>query len=221
MRRSCASFVAVLAVSLAARAQLVESTIQPAYDLNWSMTAGRTVGLGNGAILAQAGWPGIEFTYLKGVDERTDWGFHLGLNYGLFGTHEQLNGVNLAIPYRHTLGGLGDTAFAVEAQPGIFLYSNDGALFGVGGPLGVVVGFKFDPRLTLDLRAEVPVLFSFTNPTGFIFGAEFGAGGEYLLDRNLAATLKFTIGPEFSLNSDTTSTTTGFSALIGLAYNMR
>jgi hypothetical protein len=209
------------AASFAARAQLVESTIQPAYDLNWSTTAGRTVGVGNSALLLEAGWPGVGFTYLHGVDEKTDWGFHLGLNYGLVGTHQTMNGINLAVAYRHTLGGVGGTAFALEMQPGLFLYSNGGPLVGVGGPIGVIAGFKINPRLTLDLGVEVPVLLSFSNPTGFLFGPQFGGGGEFLIDRNLAVTLRFRLGPEFALNTDTTSTTLGFSALLGLAYNMR
>jgi hypothetical protein len=145
----------------------------------------------------------------------------VGLNYGLAGTHQRMNGINLAVAYRHTLGGVGDTAFAIEMQPGLFLYSNDGPLVGVGGPIGVVAAFKIKQRVTLDLGVEVPVLLSFSNPTGFFFGPQFGGGGEFLLDRNLAVTLRFRLGPEFALNTDTTSTTLGFSALLGLAYNMR
>jgi opacity protein-like surface antigen len=221
MRSTLVVFGVVLCVSAAAQAQLVQTSVEPAADMNWSTTAGRTVGLGNSAVTAEVGWPGIGFTYLHGVDERTDWGFHVSFNYGLDSTDRSLNGINLAIPYRHTIGSLSDTSFAFEAQPGVYLYSSDGALFAVGGPIGLVVGFKLDERLTLDLGADIPVLISFSNPAGFIFGPQFGGGGEYLLDRNLAVTLRFRIGPNIALETGDSNTTTGFSALIGLAYNLR
>jgi hypothetical protein len=213
--------LASLAVSTAARAQLVESTIPPAGDLNWSMTAGRTIGYGNSALGVEVGWPGINFNYLHGFDERTDWGFHVGLNYGLQGTDQTLAGLNIGIPYRHTLGTIGDTAFAFEATPGIFIYSNGGALVGFGGPMGVIAAFKLDPRLTFDIGAEIPILLSVSNPAGFLFGPQFGLGGEFLLDRNLAVTARFRVGPMFSLNTADTNTATGFTALIGLAFNLR
>src|SRR5438105_7325374 len=70
---------ALLAAALlwpaAGRAQLIETSISPAGDYNWSATAGRTVGNNNSVLQAEAGWPGIGFTYLKGVNELTDIGF--------------------------------------------------------------------------------------------------------------------------------------------------
>jgi hypothetical protein len=170
---------------------------------------------------AEAGWPGIGFTWLKGMDERSDLGLHVALNYGFEGTSNTATGFNLAIPYRRTLGTMGDTAFAFEMQPGISIYSNNGVLFGVGGPIGVVAGFHVSPPLTLDLAAEVPVLISFSNPAGFLFGPQFGGGGEYLIDRNLAITARLRIGPRFALDSAGSAAQTGFVTLIGLAYNAR
>jgi len=217
-----AALAAALLWPSGARAQLVETTISPTGDYNWSATAGRTVGNGNAVLQAEAGWPGIGLTYLKGIDERSDIGFHVGFNYGLENTTTSTAGLNLAVPYRHTLGTIGDTAFAFEAQPGISFYGNNGGvLVGVGGPIGVVAGFRLDPRLTLDVGADVPVLVSFSNPAGFLFGPQFGGGGEYLLDKNLAVTARFRVGPEFALNSSGTGAQTGFVTMIGLAYNTR
>ena len=206
----------------AARAQLVETTISPAGDFNWSATAGRTVGDNNSVLQAEAGWPGIGFTYLKGLDERTDLGFHVGFNYGLEGTTQSLAGLNLAIPYRRALGTMGDTTIAFRSDPGLSIYGNNGTVrFGVGGPIGIVAGFKMDPRLTLDIGADVPVLLSFSNPAGFMFGPQFGGGAEYLLDKNLAVTARVRVGPQFSLDTAGSSATTGFTTLLGLAYNAR
>jgi hypothetical protein len=191
-------------------------------DLNWSATAGRTIGQGNSALQAEAGWPGIGFTYLNGIDSQSDIGLHLGFHYGLEGTTNTTAGVNLAVPYRRTLGGIGDTAIAFETQPGLDLYGNNGGLlFGVGGPLGVVVGFKLSPQVTLDAAADVNVLWSFSNPAGFLFGPQVGGGGEYLIDPNLAVTARVRVGPEFALDTAGHGSQTAFQTLLGLAWNMR
>ncbi|HEY6909056.1 MAG TPA: hypothetical protein VI356_06790 [Myxococcales bacterium] len=225
MRTGWTSAATVAATALllwpaAARAQ-IETSFTPSGDTNWSATAGRTAGDGNSILQAEAGWPGIGLTWLKGVDERTDLGVHVGFNYGLENTSNNLVGFNFAIPYRHTLGSIGDTTFAFQAQPGVSLYGNNGVLFAAGGPVGVVAGLRVSPRMTLDLGADVPVLISFTNPTGFLVGPQFGGGGEYLLDNNLAVTARVRIGPQFALDSSGTGAQTGFITLVGLAYNAR
>jgi hypothetical protein len=195
---------AALLVPAGARAQLVETILAPAGDMNWSATAGRTVGNGNSVLQVEAGWPGIGFTYLKGVNELTDVGFRVGFNYGFEGTTNTVVGLNLAVPVRRTIATAGDTAVALRADPGIVFYGNNnknqgGALFGIGGPIGLVAGWRIEPRLTLDLGADLPVLLPFANPTGVVFAPMVGGGGEYLLDRNLALTLRARVGPEFAV----------------------
>lgn len=212
---------AALLVPGRAQAQLVETSIDPAGS-NWTATAGRTVGDGNSVLQAEVGWPGIGFTWLHGVNESTDIGFHVGFNYGFEGTTNSAAGINLAVPYRHMLGQMGDTTIAFRADPGLSIYGNHGAaLVGVGGPIGVVAGFRIDPRLTLSVGADVPVLVSFSNPAGFLFGPQAGGGAEYLIERNLAVTARVRVGPEFALDSAGTGHQTSFTTLIGLAYNAR
>src|SRR2546430_1634063 len=110
--------VAAALVATGARAQLVETSINATGDNNWSATAGRTVGNGNSVLQAEVGWPGVGFTYLKGANETSDIGFHVGFNYGFEGTTNTVVGLNLAVPYRHLLGMVGDTAIAFRTDPG-------------------------------------------------------------------------------------------------------
>jgi hypothetical protein len=221
MRKFVAGLLALL-LPCAANAQLVEATIEPAGDLNWSTTAGRTVGSGNSAFQIEAGWPGIDFTWLHGVDERTDWGFRASFNYGLEGTSTSVTGVNVAVPYRHTFGIIGDTSVAFQAAPGVSIYGHDGgAMAGIGGPIGIVCGFKLDPHFTFDIGADLPILISISNPAGVLFGPLFGIGAEYLLDKNIAVTARFRVGPEFAFDTDGHGSAPGFTALLGLAYNLR
>lgn len=221
--KSILAIAAALVLPQAARAQLVETTIPVQGDSsNWSATAGRTVGANNTVIQAEAGWPGIGVTYLKGQDAVSDLGFRARFNYGLEGTTNTTAGLNLAVPYRRTIYASGNTALAFEAAPGIDVYGNNGGvLFGIALPIGAVAGFKVDPKITLDVGADVPMLISFSNPAGFLIGPRIGGGGEYQIDRNLAVTARIRIGPEFAANSAGTGRQTAFETLIGLAYNVR
>lgn len=187
----------------------------------WTATGGETVGRDQGVAHVEAGWPGVGFTFLRGMDERTDLGFHVGFNYGFEGTANSVVGLNLAVPIRHRLAGGGDTSIALRADPGLSVYGNKGAaLVGVGGPVGIVAGFRMDPHLSVDVGADLPVLLSFANPAGLLIGPQFGGGAEYLLDRNLAVTFRARVGPEFALASGGSGAQAGFTTLLGLAYNL-
>ena len=129
-----------------ARAQ-IETAFEVPPSGNWSATAGRTAGNGNSVLQAEVGWPGVGFTYLHGVNETTDVGFHVGFNYGFEGRTDSVAGLNLAVPYRHVLGQSGDVTFTFRTDPGLSVYGKNGsALVGVGGPIGVVAGFRVSPR---------------------------------------------------------------------------
>ena len=211
--------VGAMLVGTAARAQIETPIDVTTGESNWSATAARTVGSGNNVFQAEAGWPGIGLTWLHGSNATTDFGLHIGLNYGFEGTANSVVGMNVAVPFRHVLGAMGDTTFAFRADPGLTVYGNGGALVGVGGPIGVVAGFQIDPRLTLDAGFDMPVLLSFSNPAGFLFGPQAGVGGEYKIDNDIAVTARFRVGPEFGIDSAGTSHQTAFTTLIGLAYN--
>jgi hypothetical protein len=212
-----------------ARAQVEQypgtaGSIIPIGEAGWTATAGRTVGSGNSVIQAEAGWPGISFTYLHGANERTDWGARVNFNYKFMNTDNNLTGVDLQVPYRFRMTDDPNATLnvALQASPGLTLYSNNGStLFGVGGPLGVVVGGRVSDTVTLDAGVDIPVLLSITNPFGVVFGPLVGVGGEYMVDRNLAVTARIRVGPEVSLDHTGSNSQVGVQTLIGVAYNMR
>jgi hypothetical protein len=229
MRITWAAAVLLLAAG-SARAQVetqypgTASSIIPIGEAGWTATAGRTVGSGNSVIQAEAGWPGVSFTYLHGVNERTDWGARVNFNYKYMNTDNNLTGVDLQVPYRFRMTDDPDATVnvALQASPGLTLYSNNGSTqFGIGGPLGVVIGGRVSDSLTLDGGVDIPVLLSITNPFGVVFGPLVGVGGEYLVDRNLAVTARIRVGPEVTLNHTGSSSAVGVQTLIGVAYNMR
>ncbi|HYV65522.1 MAG TPA: hypothetical protein VE964_04720 [Myxococcales bacterium] len=223
------SAAALLLGSAGVRAQVAEEpgtvgTLIPAGDRNWSATSGQTVGSGNNLLQGEIGWPGFSLTYLHGADERTDYGARVNFNYGFMNTTNNLTGVDLQVPirYRMTDNPSGGINVALQVSPGLTLYSNHGStLFGVGGPLGVVAGTRMSDSLNLDAGVEVPLLLSFTNPFGVVFGPLFGVGGEYFVDRNLMVTARIRMGPEISLDHTGSNTQFGLQTLIGVAYNLR
>ncbi|GAC1607260.1 MAG: hypothetical protein NVS4B10_22300 [Myxococcales bacterium] len=191
-------------------------------DPNWSATAARTVGRGSNVLQAEAGWPGIGFTYLRGIDDRTDFGIRANFLYGFESTTTTLAGAQLQAPYRRMLTTGDTTNVAFHVDPGLTVYSRNGAaLVGVGGPIGVVAGWQVSPRTTLDAGADFPILLSFTNPAGLLFGPQLGGGAEYAIDRNLHVTIKLRVGPEFALASGQAASQFAFTSLVGLAYNAR
>lgn len=207
----------------AARAQY-DSTYGSSYasDSNWSATAARTVGRANNVLQVEAGWPGIGFTYQHGVDDRTDFGARVSFLYGFEGTTNTLAGLQLQAPYRRMLTTGQTTNVAFHLDPGVTIYSNNGStLVGIGGPVGIVAGWQVSPRTTLDAGADFPILLSFTNPAGVLFGPLLGGGAEYAIDRNLHMTLRLRVGPEFALASGQAASQFAFTSLIGLAYNAR
>jgi hypothetical protein len=188
----------------------------------WSATAARTAGRGNNVLQVEAGWPGIGFTYQRGLDSRSDFGARVNFLYSFEGTTNTRTGVQLQTPYRRMLTS-GETAnITFHFDPGVTVHSGSGGtLVGVGGPIGVLAGWDVSPWTSLGVGVDFPILFSFANPAGVWFGPMLGGGLEHAIDRNLHATLRVRMGPEFALGSGQSGSQFAFLSLIGLAYNMR
>ena len=145
--------------------------------------------------------------------------------YGFEGTTNGLVGLNLAVPYKRGLYENGRLSIAGHIDPGLTFYGNRGPstgnLYGVGAPLGAVIGYRFDDRLTLAVGADLANLISFSNPAGVFFGPMVGLGAEYKLDKDLAVTFRSRFGPEFAVVSGGSAGELAFQTQLGVAYNMR
>jgi hypothetical protein len=222
MRGLGIALFATLLFAEAARAQVSRSFPGPPAYADWSATAARTVGTGQNVVTGEAGWPGIAFQYLHGIDARTDIGARVAFNYGFVNTTNNLNGLDLQVPMRRFLTTSGSFDIEAHASPGFTFYGNHSStLFAIGGPLGLLAAYRVDPRLTVDVGVDVPLLLSLTNPTGFLFGPLIGVGAEYQIENNLAVTAKFRVGPEFAFDSAGASSQFAFQTLVGIAYAMR
>ena len=221
MRGIVLAVVGTFLVAPVARAQVSRSFPRSAAD-DWSATQGRTVGQGQNVVTGEAGWPGIAVQFLHGLDPATDIGLRVGFNYGFANTTAGEVGVDLQVPVRRYLMTTNGFDIEAHAAPGITFSGNNGeTLFGVGGPIGVLAAYKVDPKLTFSGGVDVPILISFANPAGVLFGPLVGAGAEYKLEKNLALTGKVRVGPEFAIQSGHTGSDLGFQTLVGVAYAMR
>ncbi len=191
----------------------------------WSATAGLTVGDGNSVIQGEVGWPALSVTYLRGLDDRTDIGGRVSVAYGFEGTVNNVAGLALQVPIRRRVMSSGMLDVSVHADPGLSFYgglsSGEGLLFGIGGPVGAVAGWRVSDAVTLDAGADVPLLLNFTSRAGLIFTPEVGVGAEYNLDPKMALTFRTRFGPTIAAVSNGAFAQFSFSSLIGLAYNMR
>ena len=191
-------------------------------ESNWSATQGRTVGTDHNVVTGEVGWPGLAVQWLHGLDPRTDVGLRFGFNYGFENTTTSLVGVDLQVPVRRYLMRSGRFDIEAHVAPGFTFYGNHGdMLFGVGAPVGLVAAYQMDPKLTVSVGGDVPILLSITNPFGFLFGPLVGGGAEYKIDKDLAVTGKVRIGPEFAFDHNGGSGELAFQTLVGVAYALR
>jgi hypothetical protein len=222
--RIAAATAALLLGAGAARAQVSASFPTASGGPIWSATSIYTVGENNNVFMAEAGWPGLSFTYLRGATDRSDIGGRINFNYGFQNTTNTLTGVDVQVPYRFrmTEDPGASVIFLLQMSPGASFYSNNGStLFGIGGPIGVLMGKRVSERVNLNAAFEIPVLLSLANPFGVIFGPLFGVGGEYFVEKDLLLTARIRVGPQFALDHTGETTELGVQAMFGLAYNMR
>jgi hypothetical protein len=191
---------------------------------DWTATAARTVPAGQNVLQAEAGWPGVYLEFLHGQG-KSDIGARLAFLYGFEGTTRTIAGVQFQVPYRRLLAAGDFASLAVHVDPGFTVYWHNadrgGTEPGIGGPIGLVAGFRTDSRLTLEAGIDFPIFLSFIHPLGLFLGPQVGGGAEYHIDRNLAVTFRARFGPNFAAANGDTSTNFAFSTLLGLAYNMR
>jgi hypothetical protein len=224
---SSRALAAALLVAGAAGAQVTAGElILPGNPENtWSATAGRTVGQGATVLSAEAGWPAVSLQALRGVSDDTDVGLRASLLYGFEGTAANALGLAIAAPLRHTFYEQGRMAITGRVDPGVTTYAarpgQSSALWGLALPSGLVVAYRLDPRITLDVGADLGALVSFANPAGAVLAPAAGAGGEYAVDRNLAITVRARFGSALSFTSGADTSAFAFWTVLGIAFNAR
>jgi hypothetical protein len=194
--------------------------IASAGPTGWSTLSGKTIGAGQTAILAQLGWPGFSATLLHGVAPAMDLGGRLTFNYGEEGIVTQVvPGIRLQGVARLTFFDNGKLNFGMQFEPGPVVYfTSFQTTAGLVLPVGLRLGIPLSEAFLLSFGVEAPVFRIFGSSGGWIFPVLFGAGLEYFVAPNLAATLNARAGPSVDTRGFRPVSNLALEALFGVAY---
>ncbi|ADO74134.1 hypothetical protein [Stigmatella aurantiaca] len=189
--------VVLLGCVLAASAAPAQEASSYGRAQGWSALAADTVGVGNTAIVGQAGWPGLSLAVLRGTWPDLDLGGRFSFNYGQEGLVEIVEpGLKFQGYARLKLLQLDQVALAATFQPGLFFYFHEGSDdVGLTLPAALVVGIPVGSALMVNVGLEVPFHVYFGEDGGAVVPVLVGGGLEYFIDRNLAVTANVRMGP--------------------------
>ena len=171
---------------------------------HWSVLTGETVSPDRDAIAFEVGWPGVSFTYLHGVSDRTDVGIRFDLLYSYENTTDTAFGIGADVPLRLVVNRSDLVSIALHVDPGLRIYSrNGGTDFMMRFPVGGAIGVQATPELRLAASADLAMAINWTHTAFFEIGPQFGLAGEYAVDRKLMLGLNTKFGPQFITLSGT------------------
>jgi|SRR5690242_18391241 len=173
---------------------------------HWSVATGETVSPNADAFRFDLGWPGISFTYLHGLSERSDMGLQFDLLYGWENTSRSKFGFGFNVPLRLVVNRKDKVTIGLHIDPGIRVYTGDnvtgGTDFFLRFPVGGILGVQVTPELriaaAIDLNMATQFLSHDFGPNAFFeVGPQFGFAAEYAVDRSLDVGLNVRFGPQF------------------------
>jgi len=209
MPRTCALIAVLLltaSAAIAAPAPAAATGAPAGAPGHWSVVTGETVSADRDAIAFELGWPGISFSYLHGVTDRTDVGIRLDLLYSYENTTDTAFGFGADVPLRLVVNRSDLVSIALHGDPGLRIYSrNGGTDFMTRFPVGGVIGVQATPELRLAASADLAMAINWTHTAFFEIGPQFGLAGEYAVDRKLMVGLNTKFGPQFVTLSGTGS----------------
>ena len=193
---------------------------------HWTVDSGETVGAGATVVRGQAGFPGLWGDIVHGVDPTTDIGARLQINYGIEGVTDGIGYFEAGLQFllRKQFVTTGRCRFAVTFNPGILLLTGFGATdLGITFPIEAQFGIPLTSKFTVNASFGLPMWVEFISGTlstlsVFYLPILFGTGFEYLLEPNLALTLKLRVGPTIAFAEGQSSSTFTLNALFGVAY---
>lgn len=146
----------------------------------------------------QVGFPGLYLALLTSASQNVDVGGRVSFLYAYEGItlFDRTPGIKLQGVLRLQLLERGKINLGLRFSPGIFFYSFPSwTETGLALPLDLAFGFALAPPLMLNVGLDLPMFVAFGPAGGLAVPFLLGAGLEYALDRQLAVTLNFRVGP--------------------------
>jgi hypothetical protein len=197
---------------LAAVASLSLSQTAQAADRGWSVLGGETLGNNAAALEARIGWPGLTIGALTGLSDDLDLGVRFSVNYGYEGlVDSSVPGIKLQMVVRGQLLQRRRLSLGLYFAPGPFAYflrfpyripyapfvarPFNVTMPGIALPVGLAFGLPVNERFKLSIAFELPMFVTFGTFGGFTLPITLGPGMEIFLDREVALTFHFKLGP--------------------------
>jgi hypothetical protein len=166
------------------------------------LLGGAGVGAGQSALLAEAGFPGLQGSLLYGLSERVDVGALAAIDFGFDGILDSgISGPGLRLGAILRVNILSEARFnlGLRLSPQVALYVPSPTTFGVLAPLELAAGLPLTPEVSLHFAFSLPVFILVSPSTVFALSFLPGVGLEYKIDGVLSLTLDTRIGPAFDL----------------------
>ena len=186
---------------------------------HWSTVTGETVSPGRDALRFGLGWPGIDFTYLHGLNDRSDVGAHFELLYGVEQTSVSQFGLGFGVPYRMVFNRHERVTIELHIEPGMHLYPENGTAFFLKAPFGGTLGIQITPELRVAAGADLSFGLQLLHTAFLEIGPQFGFAAEYAVDKNLNVAFNTRFGPQF-YTFDNANADFAFTTQVVVGYRM-
>lgn len=184
----------------------------------WSVIGARTVAPKEHLLFAEAGFPGINVSFLHGVLPGLSIGHRMGFMYSVEGlTRDVAPGGKLQALLKFRFFDAGRVSLGLTFEPGFFIASS--RLQGLRGalclPVGLRLGVAASSALAVGLQVELPMWIEFGPFGGFNLPILTGGGVEYFITSKLAVFAKVRVGP--TIRTDRPAEV-AFDASLGAGY---
>lgn len=187
----------------------------------WSVIGARTVAPQENLFIAEAGYPTVNVSFLRGIVAGLNLGGRVGFMYGVEGLPRDLApGVKAQALLKFRFFDSGRVSLGLTFEPGFFVASS--ALQGVRGALNLPIGFRLgiaaSSALAIAIQLEVPMWIEFGTFGGFNAPILTGGGLEYFITSHLALFAKARVGPTIRTNRPAE---VAFDASLGVGYHFK
>jgi hypothetical protein len=195
--------VTLLCTSLAAAAAEEPKVVEAAEPnvtsgQSWTALGGKTLPPGANVLSAEAGYPTISGSYLRGLAPGINLGGRVGFVYAMEGMfRDPAAGIKGQALLKVRLLDSGQVSLGVTFEPGFFVLGSylQGSRSGLSLPIGFRLGIAASSAIAIGVHVDFPMWIEFGQFGGFNLPILTGGGAEYFITSELTVFARARIGP--------------------------